>query len=164
MAVAGPLRPRHRACENRPHVVAEVHQRTTEVYDQLLLAQRALLAHLNKAPGDPADPRCRPQPGVHGGRLRALLTELLDTEEHRDEIGLEVLRLRCQPLSQPATEPEDIPVRRTLVAGKPNSGEESLMPPDYGNNIPDELLDAARWTAAPQLTPHHLRQRFAPPR
>ena len=37
------------------------------------------------------------------------------------------------------------------------------MPPVGDTDIPDELLEAAKRAAAPQLTPRHLLQRFGPP-
>ena len=81
--------------EDRPDVIAEISQQAREVYEQLSPAQRALLPHLNKPPEEHQQILGvgRSQAYATTRRLRALLTELLDTEEHREEIGLEVLCL-----------------------------------------------------------------------
>lgn len=81
--------------EDRPDIVAEVSDLAREVYEQMSASQRALLTHLDKPVEDQMEILGvgRTQAYDVARRLKALLRELIGTEELRDEIGLEILRL-----------------------------------------------------------------------
>jgi hypothetical protein len=81
--------------EDRPDIVAEVSDRARDVYDQMSPSQRALLPQLDKSVKDHMEILgvARTQAYEVAARLRALLRELIGTDELRDEIGLEVMRL-----------------------------------------------------------------------
>ena len=81
--------------EDRPDIVAEVTDLAREIYERMSASQRTLLSHLSK----PVEDQMvilgvgRTQAYEVARRLKDLLCELIGTDEFRDEIGLEVLRL-----------------------------------------------------------------------
>lgn len=81
--------------EERPDIVSEVSDLAREVHGQMSASQRALLPHLDKPVEDQMEVLGvgRTQAYEVARRLKALLHELIGTEELRNEIGLEILRL-----------------------------------------------------------------------
>jgi hypothetical protein len=81
--------------EDLPEVKVLVNERAREVYDQLTPRERALVPHLAKGVEEHmAILECgRSQAYLHAARLKQTLQTLLDGDEHRDDIMLEVCRL-----------------------------------------------------------------------
>jgi hypothetical protein len=81
--------------EDRPDVQVEVGYRAADVYAELSPSQRALLPHLDKPIGDQAQILGvgRSQAYAAGGKLKALLVELVPDDGLRAEVTLELYRL-----------------------------------------------------------------------
>src|SRR6266498_1249909 len=81
--------------EDLPEVQVLVNEQGREVYDQLTPRERALVPHLAKSVEEHmAILECgRSQAYLHAARLKQTLQTLLDGDDHRDDIMLEVCRL-----------------------------------------------------------------------